>query len=61
MLLFNPFFRLTIDECLDHSFFKRCRKPEKEQEAQEVIKLEWDKDNLDISDLRQLFIEEIKF
>jgi len=42
MLAFNPFFRLTIDECLNHSFFKKCRKPIKEQEAKEIITLDWD-------------------
>lgn len=30
ILVFNPYFRLSIDECLEHPFFKKCRKPEKE-------------------------------
>ena len=33
ILVFNPYFRLSVEECLDHSFFKKCRKPEKEQTA----------------------------
>ena len=37
ILVFNPYFRLSIDECLEHPFFKKCRKSEKEQEAKEVI------------------------
>lgn len=30
VLIFNPYFRITIDECLDHPFFKKVRKAEKE-------------------------------
>ena len=30
ILVFNPFFRMTIEECLEHPFFKKVRKPEKE-------------------------------
>jgi serine/threonine protein kinase len=30
ILVFNPYFRISIDECLEHSFFKKCRKAEKE-------------------------------
>lgn len=31
ILVFNPYFRLSVEECLDHPFFKKCRKLEKEQ------------------------------
>lgn len=30
ILVFNPYFRLSVDEALAHPFFKKCRKPEKE-------------------------------
>ena len=33
ILVFNPYFRASIDECMDHPFFKKNRKPEKEMEA----------------------------
>lgn len=37
ILVFNPYFRLSIDECIDHPFFKKCRKGEKEQIAKESV------------------------
>jgi hypothetical protein len=43
---------LSIDECLDHSFFKKCRKPEKEMAAKESIKFDWEKEHLDKKKLR---------
>lgn len=30
ILVFNPYFRISIDDCLEHPFFKKLRKPEKE-------------------------------
>ena len=38
ILVFNPYFRLSIDECLDHPFFKKVRKSEKELAAENPIK-----------------------
>lgn len=61
ILVFNPYFRLTIDDCLEHTFFKKCRKSEKEQDAKEVIQFDWEKEHLDRQLLRQHFIEEILF
>jgi len=29
-LVFNPYFRITLDECFKHPFFKKVRKEEKE-------------------------------
>jgi serine/threonine protein kinase len=52
ILVFNPYFRLTIDDCLDHPFFKKCRKPEKEMIATESIKFDWEKEHLDKKRLR---------
>jgi len=37
ILVFNPYFRLTIEECLSHSFFKKLRKPEKEVSSADII------------------------
>jgi mitogen-activated protein kinase 1/3 len=61
ILVFNPYFRVSIEECLDHTFFKKCRKPEKEMTATEVIKFDWEKEHLDRKRLRQHFVEEIDF
>lgn len=37
VLIFNPYFRITIDECLDHPFFKKVRKAEKEIVSAQTI------------------------
>ena len=44
---------------LEHSFFKKCRKTEKEQNAAESIHFDWEKEHLDRDKLRMHFIEEI--
>jgi len=61
MLLFNPYFRITIDEALAHPLFNKIRKPEKEVMAKESIMIEFDQttDTLDRKKLRELFLEEI--
>lgn len=30
MLVFNPYFRPSVEECLDHPYFKKMKNPEKE-------------------------------
>ena len=37
VLVFNPYFRLSVDEALAHSFFKKIRKPEKEVSSDKEI------------------------
>jgi serine/threonine protein kinase len=59
ILVFNPYFRISLDDCLEHPFFKKLRKPEKEQVAKESIQFDWEKEHLDKTKLRQHFIEEI--
>jgi serine/threonine protein kinase len=61
ILVFNPYFRLSVDDCMEHPFFKKCRKPEKEQDAKESIHFDWEKEHLDRARLRHHFIEEIQF
>lgn len=61
ILIFNPYFRITIEEALVHPFFKKVRKAEKEVNAEKEIQIEFEKDNLDKKKLRQLFIEEIQY
>lgn len=61
ILIFNPFFRITIEDALAHPFFKKVRKPEKEVFAEKEIKIEFEKEHLDKQKLRQLFIEEINY
>jgi mitogen-activated protein kinase 1/3 len=60
MLVFNPYFRISVDEALTHPFFKKVRKPEKEVVAERDIQIEFEKETLDKKRLRLLFLEEIK-
>jgi mitogen-activated protein kinase len=61
ILVFNPYFRISIDESLEHSFFKKVRKPEKEIIATETVKFDWEKEHLDKAKLREHFVEEIMY
>ena len=59
ILVFNPYFRLSVEEALAHPFFKKVRKTDKEINAEKEIQIEFEKDNLDKKKLRQLFLQEI--
>jgi mitogen-activated protein kinase 1/3 len=61
VLIFNPYFRITVDEALAHPFFKKIRKAEKEVTADHEINIEFEKENLDKKKLRSLFLEEIAY
>lgn len=61
ILVFNPYFRITMDEILAHPFFKKVRKVEKEMIATDPIKFDWEKEHLDRKKLREHFVEEIMF
>ena len=59
--MFNPYFRISVDEALTHPFFKKVKKAEKESAAAHEIQIEFEKEHLDRKKLRQLFMEEVKF
>jgi serine/threonine protein kinase len=59
MLNFNPYFRITIEECLEHPFFKKVRKPAKEVAVEKEIQIDFEKEALDKKKLRNLFLEEV--
>lgn len=61
ILVFNPYFRLSLDECLNHPFFKKVRKQEKELTSETPIEFDWEKEHLDRTRLRAHFIEEILY
>lgn len=42
MVQFNPFFRLSVAECLEHPFFEKVRKPSQEEVATNPILIELD-------------------
>ena len=61
ILVFNPYFRVSIDDCLEHVFFKNLRKDDKEIKSNESISFDWENENLDKVRLRELFLEEILY
>lgn len=63
ILVFNPYFRITVDEALAHPYFKKIRNPDMERSALNEIELEFDaKVNKDIprERLREIMLEEIR-
>ena len=63
MLLFNPYFRITIDEALAHPFFTKIQNPAKEVSSSKMVNIEFDNsgETLDRDRLRELFLEEIDY
>ena len=59
MLQFNPYFRISVDEAIEHPFFTKVRKQHKEQESDIKIELEFENETLDKERLRALFLETI--
>ena len=59
--MFNPYFRITVEDALAHPFFKKVRKPEKEVASTTAIEIEFEREHLDKRKLRQLFLEEIEY
>ena len=57
-LVFNPFFRITLEDCFAHPFFAKVRKPEKEKNDSHPVGLEFEKMELTREKLRILFLEE---
>jgi len=61
MLIFDPKKRITVQQSLEHPFFKSVRDPKKEEEATFNLEFEFEDDNnLTIEKLRNLFITVIK-
>ena len=63
ILVFNPYFRITVDDALAHPYFKKIRNQEMERSAMNEIELEFDaKVNKDIprERLREIMLEEIR-
>jgi hypothetical protein len=52
MLVFNPYFRISVDEALNHPFFKKIKKLEKEVVSDQDIAIEFEKETLDKKKLR---------
>ena len=61
ILQFNPYFRLSIQEAVEHPLFDEVRKDESEITADSPIAFDFEKEMLDRERLRELFLEEIDY
>ena len=60
MLQVNPYFRITVDDALEHPLFFKVRKMEKEKIAETVVFIDFEEQDLDEDSLRQLFLQAAK-
>lgn len=49
MVSFNPFFRPSIEECLEHPYFNRVRRINTEIVSENYIEIELDKVEVELS------------
>jgi len=56
ILQFNPFFRISVEECLSHKFFKDMRKREREQVSKQQFVFEFEKETMTKDLMRALFV-----
>ena len=63
VLSFNPYFRPSMKECLEHPFFKEIRRADKETPPLNKIDLKIDELEKDpkIEELRKMILTEIQF
>jgi len=60
-LVFNPYFRISLEDCFNHPFFEKVRKEEKENIEGKPVTLDFEKEELNKDRLRKLFLEEINY
>jgi mitogen-activated protein kinase 1/3 len=62
MLVFNPYLRIKLDECLAHPYLKKLVTEELLEPSKIVVDFEYEQDpDLDVDKLRKLFLEEIAY
>ena len=61
VLVFNPYFRISLKECLEHPLFAQVRNLEKENLPTVPVTLEFEKEDLNRDKLRQLILYECSF
>lgn len=59
ILVFNPFFRMTLDDAIAHPLFNKVRNPNAENFKTKPITLKFEKLSLNKQTLRELFLKEI--
>jgi serine/threonine protein kinase len=56
VLVFNPYFRISLQEALEHPLFAQVRNLEKEKQKATSVTLTFEKDDLNKERLRQLIL-----
>ena len=56
--MFNPYYRISLQQCLEHPLFKPVRNEEKEAIVGQPVTLEFERMVLDRNCLRQLILAE---
>lgn len=59
ILVFNPFFRMSLSDAICHPLFDNVRSPQSESFKSKPITLNFEKQNLNKQTLRELFLKEI--
>lgn len=58
VLIFNPYYRIPLQTCLEHPLFANVRNLEKEAIVGQPVTLEFEKEELNRAKLRQLILQE---
>ena len=58
ILVFNPYYRISLQQCLEHPLFARVRNPEKEAIVGQPVVLEFERMELNKERLRDLILAE---
>lgn len=60
MLQVNPYFRISVDDALEHPLFAKLRNIEKEKIAETPVFIDFEERDLDEDCLRELFLKAAK-
>lgn len=60
MLQVNPYFRISVDDALEHPLFAKLRNVEKEKIALTPVFIDFEEQDLDEDCLRQVFLQAVK-
>jgi len=56
--VFNPYYRISLQSCLEHPLFARVRNPEKEAMVGQPVMLDFERLDLNRERLRELLLAE---
>jgi len=59
--VFNPYYRISLKECLEHPLFAQVRNIERENVKTTPVTLDFEKEDLNRDKLRQLILYECSF